>query len=694
MEKRIIKSFNEGWKFQRLPRGEGKNLSDIGSADFDDRAWERVDLPHTWNCSDGCSGRTGICEGGENYYRGSGGYRKSCYFSSGECGGRRIFLEFEGANTVARLFVNGKPAGVHEGGFSAFRFDITEYALLDENNLIAVMVSNEPTDYIAPITDQGDFTKMGGIYRNVKLIIADPLHISLEDFGSSGVYVTAKIHEKGSAEAAVRVKLTNSLSENRNVIIKTKITDAEGICRAQAEQPKELQVGADNEAELSLRLENPILWDGRKNPYLYTAEISIWLNGVQTDKVSQSFGIRKHLITEGGFYLNDRRIALHGVNYHQDSFENGWAMTDGQRMRDYSIMLDMGCNAVRMAHYQHCGFEYELCDRLGIAVWTEIGLVNRMSKEEQPPYTIAERMEENLKTQLTELIRQNYNHPSIIVWGISNELFQMSDEIFEIYGRLVSHAEREDGTRPTVYADNQFWGPFLDLPAHGAGCNRYFGWYSEKEKAEDFGEWLDGYHEKMKGKPICVSEYGGGGAISQHKDNVRWSDIVPWGTPHYENFQSLLHESLWRQLKKREYLWGVFIWCMFDFASDGREEGDTKGQNDKGLATRSRELKDAYFFYKSEWNPEPMVHIAEKRFAVRPSRVPAVKVYSNAKQVELFVNKASEGTGRPLYSDIGTVFIWANILLNEGEKSEIKAVAYFGDGRELEDTAYWIGEGE
>lgn len=690
MHNRIIKPFNDGWKFHKLPQADEK--SEIESADFDDREWKTVTLPHTWNDTDGCTGRTGICEGGENYYRGLGGYRKSCCFSGGEYAGKRFFLEFEGANTVTELFVNGIFVGRHEGGFSAFRFDITESIRVDENNLIAVKVSNAPADYIAPITNQGDFTKMGGIYRNVKLIVVDPIHVSLTDFGSSGVYITPKIFENGGVKLSVRTKITNSLPKNQKVTITTRIIDADGICTAGTCLDKELYANTENEADISLNIENPILWNGRKNPYLYTAEISILQNGKEIDSIVQSFGIREYKISsETGFYLNGEHLDLHGVNYHQDGFENGWAMTNDQRERDYNIMLDMGCTCVRMAHYQHDQFEYELCDRLGISVWTEIGLINRISKNEEPPYVIADKMKDNLKQQLSELICQNYNHPSIIVWGISNELFQMNDEIFAIYGELVAHAKNEDKTRLTVCADNQFWGRFLDIPVDVIGCNKYFGWYSDKEKAEDFGGWLDEYRTKTHGKPICVSEYGGGGAITQHKDNVSWEDIVPWGTPHYENYQTLLHERIWRQLKKREYLWGVFIWCMFDFASDGREEGDTKGQNDKGLATRKRELKDAYYFYKSEWNDEPMVHITEKHFVNRPTVVTTVKVYSNATEVELFVNGVSVGMGKQLYSDLCNVFIWNSVKLSIGVQSEIKAAAHFNGGSELCDTAYWIG---
>ena len=361
-------------------------------------------------------------------------------------------------------------------------------------------------------------------------------------------------------------------------------------------------------------------------------------------------------------------------------------MTDEQRERDYKMMQDLGCTAVRMAHYQHDRYEYDLCDRLGFCVWTEIGIVNKMSADDEN-LSIADGFADNAKLQLRELIRQNYNHPSVIIWGISNELYQMSDEIFELYTELQATAKSEDKSRLTSFADAQFWGRFMDLPGDVVGYNRYFGWYIDGAD-NTFGKWLDEYHKKEK-RTIAVTEYGGGGAISQHKDSIVWAvDIDSWGTRHPENYQSALHEDIWRQFAQRPYLWGKFVWCMFDFASDGREEGDTKGHNDKGLCTRERVPKDAYYFYKSVWNPEPMVWLTEKRFNPRPSPVPVIKAYSNAEKVGLYLDGNFVGYGKK--SD--TVFIWENINLSADVKRKIKAVAMFADGTVLEDFAEWEGQ--
>ncbi|MCM1165858.1 MAG: discoidin domain-containing protein [Lachnospiraceae bacterium] len=696
MTGRTTENFDKDWKFLKMTQKDGLSELSVETADFDDSAWENITLPHTWNDKDGCDGWSGVDEGGENYYRGLGGYRKSYYFSSEAYSEKSVYLEFEGANTVTELFVNGTSAGIHKGGYSAFRFNITDLIRLDEENIIAVKVNNAPTEYIAPINIQGDFTKMGGIYRDVSLIAVSPVHIDLMDYGSSGVYVTPKNITSGSADIDVAVKLANETDAEQEILIKTDIIDGSGGTACSSESSKTLSANANDSEEISMRLTDPILWNGTKDPYLYTAKITLSRGETVLDEYSQSFGIRSYRIDpDDGFFLNGEYLDLRGVCYHQDSYENGWAMTNEQRERDYAMMLDMGCNSVRMAHYQHDGYEYDLCDKLGITVWTEIGLVNKMSGDETDALAIADGFVENTKQQLTELIRQNYNHPSVIVWGISNELYQMSDEIFDIYTELNALANAEDETRLITFADAQFWGKFLELPADVVGYNRYFGWYKDAGRVEKFGPWLDDYHQNREERPICVSEYGGGAAVSQHKDNIDWRvDIDPWGERHYENYQSQMHEQIWAQFSERQYLWAKYIWCMFDFASDGRQEGDTKGQNDKGLVTRERVEKDAFYFYKSVWNDELMLHITEKRFTNRPSEVPLVKVYSNADKVELFVNGSSRGTVErqtldPLYS---TVFTWENISLEIGSENEIKAVAYLSDGSALEDTAVWTGE--
>lgn len=686
-------SFNDNWRFLKLSKKDSLDTLEIEKICFDDSLWQEVTLPHTWNAVDGADGWSGIDEGGEHYYRGLGGYRKTCFFEK-DLSDKRIFIEFEGANTTLELFVNEKSVGRHEGGYSAFRFDITDFVLFGKENTLAVKVSNAPTDYIAPITNQGDFTKMGGIYRDVSIVAVSPVHIDLMDYGASGVYVTPKNISDKYADIDVLVKLANDGSETAKADVVVEIFDADGNAVASETVCLEICANSKEDAKVSVPLDSPVLWNGVKNPYLYKAKVNILCDSAEVDDYMQPFGIRTYYIdAREGFFLNGEYLDLRGACYHQDSYENGWAMTNTERERDFDIMREMGVNSVRMAHYQHDGYEYDLCDKLGITVWTEIGIVNKMSADDDTK-TLREDFKTNAKQQLVELIRQNYNHPSVIVWGISNELHQMTDEIFDFYRELNLIANNEDKTRLKTYADCQFWGRFLELPADAVGYNRYFGWYKEAGPAEKFGEWLDMYHTEKETRPVCVSEFGGGGAISQHKDNIDWeNEIDPWGKRHYENYQSALHEKIWAQFSKRKYLWGKYIWCMFDFASDGRQEGDTKGINDKGLVTRERVPKDAYFFYKSVWNSEPMVHITQKRFENRPAEIPEIKVYSNAESVELFVGGISVGkiSRAELDEAYSTVFTWQNVDIRLENKTDIRAVATFSDETCIEDSTAWQG---
>ena len=669
---RIVTEINDNWRFAKLENGSLTPAKAIDPASVD-LSWQKIYLPHTYNSEDSANSA---------YYRGMTCYRRKFALSK-EYAGKALYLEFGAANTIADVYVNGIFAGRHKGGYSAFRVNITDLVRFDKENLIAVLVDNSPTNFIAPVTEQGDFTKMGGLYRTVKLIAAEKVHIALEDSGSCGVYITPRNVTYSSADIDIIVKLDHP----ENTTVKAVITDPGGKTCAELYE----RSNSDN-ILLSGKISYPQLWNGVDSPCLYTAEVTLYHDGRSVDSAAVKFGIRTYSIDpENGFFLNGKHYPLHGVNYHQESYESGWAMTDPQRERDYDMIRDMGCTAVRMAHYQHCGSEYDICDKLGLCVWTEIGIINKMTDDESEQHTLAEGFADNVKQQLRELIRQNYNHPSIIVWGLSNELHQMSDEIFALYKDLYKIACEEDGTRLKTFADNQFYGRFLELPADVVGYNRYFGWYKEAGGAEKFGEWLDFYHAEKEKRPICISEYGGGGALSQHKDNVDWMrDIDPNGVRHYENYQSQLHEIIWQHFAKREYLWAAFIWCMFDFASAGRKEGDTIGQNDKGLCTRERIPKDAYFFYRSVWSKEKTVYLTERRHTSRARNIPYVKVYSNAQSVELTINGKQSGVicRKDLPKDADTVFVWNNISL-DCEENIVVVKGVFVDGTAEFDRAVW-----
>lgn len=617
---RTYEYINSGWRFSKvggLPEGRQTEPKS------DDNGWELVELPHTWNAAD-CTGVSGrASEYSEGYYRGAGCYRRKVKLPHEQYHGKHVFIEFAGANTTTVLFVNGKKAGVHVGGYSAFRFDITKLVRPGADNQFTVYVSNATSEFVAPIGDCGDFTKMGGIYRAVRLIAVDKLRIALRDNGSSGVYITAKPEADCGAEVRVLVKLENDSAEEKNATVR--VTISGGAANIQREAKLTIAPG-EASAEFSLKLPGAHLWNGVRDPFLYSAKIAVLSGGTALDGVTEQFGVREFSIDrEKGFFLNGKHTPLHGVNYHQDSPRAGWAMTNKQRERDYAVMRDMGCNAVRMAHYQHASEEYALCDKLGMCVWTEIGIIGKLCPGEPAEPQLSREFADSAMQQLTELITQTYNHPSVMFYGMSNEIYQMSDSIHSLYEQMYDY----------------------------------------------------------------ISENGGGGAISQHKDNVNWlTDIDPNGERHYENYQSRLHEQIWAQIGSLDYLWAKLIWCMFDFPAAGRREGDTAGINDKGLCTRERVPKDAYWFYRSVWNSEKTCRLTEKRFTERPANVPEVRAYSNAERTELLLNGNSLGFGKVPDNRLPTVFVWKDVKLRPG-KNDLLLRAFYSDGTVLEDGASW-----
>ncbi len=657
---RIKKSLCDGWEFRLANSIE----------------WQSVAIPHTWNAVDGCNG--------EANYRGVGFYRRSLLISEEELS-RQIFIEFEGANTVTELFINGVSAGRHEGGYSAFRFDITSLVKAGENEL-TVTVDNSPTDFIAPIMDEGDFTKMGGIYRKVHLILTDKLHIDMLDFGSSGVYLTQQKVSVDCAVLSVSVKLRNDSEHICTSSVRCELLDSKNNIVAECHNNQvSTNAYSDNLVCLDMQFDNVHLWQGMEDPYLYTCRVTSDGNGYK-DEVSFNTGLRTVELDNGrGVLLNGKRVYLKGVNYHQDTDSCGWAMSDTQREADYEEIAKLGANAVRMAHYQHCAHEYDICDRSGLAVWSEIPLINRTTVGEEK--ALNPRLYDNLRQQLIEMIRQNYNHPSVFFWGISNELYDVDEGTKDIYSKLVALAKLEDPSRPVIYADNTASDGTRDrsASADAVGYNRYDGWYYSH--LGGMSQWTNEKYA-LDSRPTCVSEYGGAGALTQHMDNPTQADIDPNGLRHWEEYQAIVHEETWRDLSRMGNIFGSFIWCMFDFASALRVEGDTKGQNDKGLMTRDRRPKDAYYFYKSLWTSEPMVHITSKGFVSRPYVIPTIKVYSNCPSVELLVNGVSYGV---IEQTDGTVFKWDNIKLNKGEANTVTAIAYAENGTRLSDCAQWFG---
>ncbi|MGH7994920.1 MAG: glycoside hydrolase family 2 TIM barrel-domain containing protein, partial [Opitutaceae bacterium] len=643
---RITIDLDPGWRF--LPHD-----SDRGAAPgLNDSSWQRVDLPHTWNAFDGE-------DGGGNYRRGPSWYRRHLTVPS-SLSGKRLYLQFDGACFQADVYVNGKHLGRHLGGFARFRFDATDALKTGQDNLIAVRVDNSPLGII-PV--HADFTFFGGLYRPVSLIAVDPVQISMMDYASSGVFVTQERVTRERADLNIRAEIENYKDKDRKVEETTEILDEAGRRIAFAKDKVEMLSGDAFTVVQDISIANPHLWDGLADPYLYTVRVSLRAKGRLRDLVDQPLGIRYFRVDPNrGFFLNGHPLDLHGVNRHQDRIDEGWAISQADEAEDFALVRELGCTAVR-SHYQLSQSWYDRCDRAGIVVWAEIPFIDDALG--------TDRFLDNAEDQLRELIRQDYNHPSICFWGVGNETQGKAAD--RILADLAMLAKTEDGTRLTTYASNA---PPSD-PRNGhtdvVAFNHYAGWYPGAGPISELPGFLDRTHAAHPGRAFGISEYGAGGSIFEHL--LPPERPVAAGPFHPEEYETYFHERYWAALSRRPYLWCKLVFCMFDFASDGRNEGDHPGRNDKGLVTYDRRTrKDAFYFYKANWSPEPTVYIASGRFLVRHLPDTAVEVFSNAPEVELLLNGRSLGIKR---GDAEHVFRWPDVELRRGDNAAA-AIGHFG----------------
>lgn len=617
----------------------------------------RVDLPHTWNAQDALSGK-------QDYHRGVGNYRKKLNVGE-ELKGKRLYLRFEGANTVTNLYVNQKHVGEHRGGYGAFVFDITEYVEYGKDNELLVRVNNSLQLDIMPLV--GDFNFYGGIYRDLFLIITEAQHISLTDFASPGVYLVQEEVSKENAKVTARIMLTN-YADTQNATLTFNIYDGAKTILSEQKEIK-LSQGENLEEEISVNINNPRLWNGRKDPFIYQTEVLLSVNGEVKDRITQPLGLRfYHVDADKGFFLNGEHMALHGVCRHQDRAEIGNALHPMHHEEDMDIIVEMGANAIRLAHYPQATYFYDLADKNGMVVWAEIPFIGPGGYAEQG-YINQSSFRENGKLQLVELIRQHYNHPSICMWGLYNELKTEGDSPEEYVAELNDLAHQEDPTRPTVAAsfleDNNPLNSHSDLVA----WNKYYGWYGGS--FSDMGVWADRIHRNFPQYKIAISEYGAGGSIYHQQEEVKAGSASGWWHP--ENWQTAYHIGNWKAINERPFIWGSFIWNLFDFGAAHRTEGDRPGINDKGLVTFDRKVKkDAYYFYKANWNKdEPFVYIANRRHANRTTETTTVTVFTNLPEAELWVNGKSIGKQK---ADNYATITWENASLKKGENSiEVKA---------------------
>src|SRR5262252_4695667 len=643
--------------------GGGAAGSGAPAIAYDDSSWAVVTLPHTWNAMDGE-------DGGSNYYRGIGWYRRH-YTPPASASGKQMFLQFDGANIVADVYVNGTKVGEHRGGFARFRFDVTSQMTLGDN-VIAVQVSNAAVADVPPLS--ADFTFFGGLYRDVHVLITDSVHVDALDFGSSGLYVTPTDVSATGATLATSVRVRNDQTTAQSVTVDTFVVRDDGTIATRLSATSSVAATSTQLLSASGPFANPHLWNGVADPYLYTVYAEVRVGGTATDLVSAPLGFRFYSVDPAqGFSLNGQYLDLHGVNRHQDRLDMGWAVTDAQHDEDFALIRELGANIVRLAHYEQAEHVHDLADRAGIALWEEVPLVNSITNS--TAFTA------NARQQLTELIRQNYNHPAVLFWSLGNEQHGDDTATNTLLTGLDTLAHQEDPTRLTTYAQcctSDTGG----LPAHSdvVGFNRYYGWYTGT--ADQFGPWADGLHAMEPTWKLAISEYGAGAAITQHADSSTQPD--PYGTPHPEEWQNLVHESHWKQMKTRRYLWAKIVWAMFDFAVDSRNEGDTPGRNDKGLVTYDRQTKkNTFFWYKANWTTTPVVYITSRRFNPRTTATVTVKVYSNMDSVSLQVNGTSLGAA----TGADHIFQWTNVALNPGDNAVVATGAT--GGTTATDTVTW-----
>ncbi len=566
--------------------------------------WNFVNLPHSWNAIDGQ-------DGGNDYYRGTAYYAKT--ISKMELPeAQRYYLELQGANSSADVYVDGKHLAHHDGGYSTWRVDVTEH--IGAMSLLVIAVDNAPNDKVYP--QMADFTFYGGLYRDVNIICVNESHFDLDYFGGPGLAVTPEIVGK-DAKVTVNVYVTN---QKPGQTLRYTITSRCGCKTWTAES-------ADTTAVLEIP--NVHLWHGRKDPYLYTAKVELVEDGKVLDNVQTRFGCRTFKIDlDNGFILNGEEYPLRGVSRHQDRWGIGNALLPEHHEEDIDLICEVGATTIRLAHYQHAQYFYDLCDERGLVIWAEIPYISKHMPTGR----------ENTISQMKELITQNYNHPSVVVWGLSNEIsIGGSDEdLLENHRILNDLCHEKDKTRLTTLAAVSMCkmdDPYLNIP-DVVSYNHYFGWYGGDTEMN--GPWFDKFHAMHPELPIGCSEYG--------CEALNWHTSNPMQGDYTEEYQSYYHEELIKQFFTRKYLWATHVWNMFDFGADARSEGGENGQNHKGLVTFDRKYKkDSFYAYKAWLSDDPFVHLTSKRYIERVEDVTKVTVYSNQPEVELFANGVSLG---------------------------------------------------
>lgn len=660
---REVSSFNDGWAFKKGPfpeslKPDAKELAD---------GWETVEIPHTWNAQDMQTVKN-------KFYQGNAYYKKN--FNPGtDLDGKRVFLRFQGIGSVADVFVNKQFAGNHKGAYSAFAIEITDLIKPGQDNEILVKADNKARPDVIPV-NHTLFGVYGGMYRPVELIVTDKLNISVLDYASPGVYLRQRNVTPESADVTAKVKLENKYPEAKKITLRTTIYEADGkTVKASKESPVEVLPQGRQIFEQEFKIEKPHLWQGQDDPYIYEVVTQLVDGDKVVDEQTQPLGLRHFELKAGdGMYLNGKKVPMYGVCRHQDWFGLGSALKDENHDADLEVIKEIGATTIRFAHYQQAERIYSQCDKMGFIIWAEIPFVNTTTTQER----------DNARQQLTELIRQNYNHPSIYVWGLHNEVYNPANYVRSTTMELNDLAKTEDPDRYTVSVNG--FGKMdhaVNLNADIQGMNRYFGWY--EGRINGIEAWADGLAKKFPGYKAMLAEYGAEANVDQHDEDT--GDFGEFFGQFYpEEFATKFHEIQWGVIAKHPCLLASYIWNTFDFATPVQMQGGVPARNMKGLVTFDRTIKkDPFYWYKANWSKEPVLYITQRRAVERTHQKTPVTVYSNVGEPELFVNGKKMASPRQGTTDVH--FIFDDIILREGDNEIMARVSK--DGKSYEDQFVW-----
>lgn len=666
-EAREVTPFNNGWEFKKGPfPTDAMQTAARWNAD-----WEQVNVPHTWNADD-------MQKKTNSFYAGVAYYRKHYVFPE-SLEGKRLFLRFEGVGACAEVYVNGYLVGTHKGAYSAFVCEIGSQVRLGEENEIVVKADNAARPDVIPV-NHALFGVYGGIYRPVWLIVTEPCNIVVNDCASPGVYITQKNVSKQSADVSVRVKLDNATLAPAALELENAIYTREGKLVKVHRQSFELTPQGVQNYVSDFKISHPHLWQGREDPYLYKVVSRLKQDGQVIDEVIQPLGLRKYEAVAGkGFFLNGKKYPMYGVTRHQDWWGMGSALTNREHDFDLEQIMEVGATTVRFAHYQQSDYIYSRCDTLGLIIWAEIPFVNRVTGQEW----------DNVHQQMRELIRQSFNHPSIYVWGIHNEVYHPHGYTAALTQSVHDLCKLEDPDRYTVAVNGY---GHAEHPVNGntdiQGMNRYFGWY--EKKIQDIKPWIEKMEKEYPWQRLMLTEYGADANIEHQTELL--GDALNWGSDFYpETFQTKTHEYQWGVISQHPYILASYLWNMFDFAVPQWKRGDVDARNMKGLITFDRKIrKDAFYWYKANWSKEPVLYLTQRRNTERERRETSVTVYSNLGTPRVFLNGRELDGVRKGYTDVH--YIFDQVTLAEG-RNVLRAVIV-SDGKEYTDEIVWNYNGE